>query len=80
MVERALDAGLPAGWVAGDEVYGGDPKLARRLEALSDARVEQGLAGVGYVLAISTTRKLPITATTTRTASRIAADLPKRAW
>jgi SRSO17 transposase len=30
MLVRALDAGLPAGWVAGDEVYGADPACARR--------------------------------------------------
>jgi hypothetical protein len=28
MITRALDAGTPAGWVAGDEVYGGDPGLS----------------------------------------------------
>ena len=27
MITRALDAGVPARWVAGDEVYGADPKL-----------------------------------------------------
>jgi SRSO17 transposase len=27
MIERALDTGAPAGWVAGDEVYGNDPAL-----------------------------------------------------
>src|SRR5206468_1771221 len=25
MLDRALDAGVPARWVAGDEVYGADP-------------------------------------------------------
>jgi SRSO17 transposase len=29
MLERALDAGVPAGWVTADEVYGGDPTLRR---------------------------------------------------
>ncbi|MEH3075829.1 MAG: IS701 family transposase [Quadrisphaera sp.] len=80
MVERALAGGLPASWVTADEAYGGDPKLARRLEDLSDQRVANGEQGVGYVLAISTTRKVPITATTSRPASRVAADLPKRSW
>ncbi|TNM67766.1 IS701 family transposase [Streptomyces sp. NP160] len=80
MVERALAGGLPAGWVAGDEVYGGDPKLARRLEALSEQRIAAGQQGLGYVLAISATRKVPITATTSRPASRVAADLPSRSW
>lgn len=27
MIGRALDAGVPASWVAGDEVYGGNPHL-----------------------------------------------------
>ena len=27
MITRAVDAGAPARWVAGDEVYGNDPKL-----------------------------------------------------
>ncbi|HEY4725147.1 MAG TPA: IS701 family transposase, partial [Actinomycetota bacterium] len=27
MLERALDAGVPAGWVTGDEVYGNTPAL-----------------------------------------------------
>jgi hypothetical protein len=27
MVTRAVEAGVPAGWVAGDEVYGADPRL-----------------------------------------------------
>jgi SRSO17 transposase len=32
MITRALDAGVPASWVAGDEVYGADPKLRACLE------------------------------------------------
>lgn len=43
MLARALDAGVPAGWVAGDEVYGNDPALRAGLEA----------RGVGYVLAVA---------------------------
>src|SRR3954452_11750569 len=39
MLARALDAGVPAAWVAGDEVYGADPDLRAALEA----------RGVGYV-------------------------------
>jgi SRSO17 transposase len=42
MITRALDAGTPAGWVAGDEVYGQDPQL----------RAELARHGLGYVLAI----------------------------
>jgi len=32
MLERALDAGVPAAWVTGDEVYGGDRRLRMWLE------------------------------------------------
>jgi SRSO17 transposase len=41
MLTRALDAGVLARWVAGDEVYGADPALRTELE----------LRRVGYVLA-----------------------------
>jgi SRSO17 transposase len=39
MIERALDAGVPAAWVTGDEVYGSDGKLRRALEARDQAYV-----------------------------------------
>jgi DDE superfamily endonuclease len=45
MLERALDARVPAAWVTGDEVYGADPALRAWLEA----------RGVGYVLAVAWT-------------------------
>jgi SRSO17 transposase len=32
MIERAGGAGVPVAWMTGDEVYGGNPKLRRRLE------------------------------------------------
>ena len=41
LITRAVAAGVPAAWVAGDEVYGADPRLRRTIR-------EQGL---GYVLA-----------------------------
>jgi SRSO17 transposase len=43
MVCRALDAGVPAAWVAGDEVYGANPALRAELER----------RGLGYVLAVA---------------------------
>src|SRR4051812_38324717 len=67
MIERALDAGVPACWVTADEVYGADPRLARCLEE----------RGTGYVLAIAAHRRLPVDAATSRTAAQIAADLPR---
>jgi SRSO17 transposase len=43
MLARALDAGVPAAWVTGDEVYGASSRLRDELEA----------RGVGYVLAVA---------------------------
>ena len=43
MITRALDAGTPARWVAGDEVYGNDPKLRAAVAA----------RGLGFVLAVA---------------------------
>lgn len=43
MIVRALDAGMTASWVAGDEVYGADPQLRNVLEERL----------VGYVLAVA---------------------------
>jgi SRSO17 transposase len=42
MVTRALDAGVPAGWVAGDEVYGQNAAL----------RLALGERGIPYVLGV----------------------------
>src|SRR3954470_6304836 len=69
MLIRALDAGVPAGWVAGDEVYGADPDLRAALET----------RGVGYVLAIAGNRRLPTPAGPIR-ADVLAAALPAHAW
>ena len=44
MIRRALDAGVPAGWVAGDEVYGADPALRAELEARAIGYVLVGMA------------------------------------
>jgi SRSO17 transposase len=65
MLTRALDAGVPAAWLTGDEVYGADPGLREQLEA----------RGVGYVLAIAGNRRLP-TAGPIR-ADALAAALPR---
>lgn len=39
LVARALEAGVPAAWVVGDEVYGSDGALRRALEARGQAYV-----------------------------------------
>lgn len=69
MLIRALNAGVPARWVAGDEVYGADP----------DLRVELECRRVGYVLAIGCDRRIPGHAGPVR-ADLVAAGLPNRAW
>jgi SRSO17 transposase len=49
MISDALDAGVPASWVAADEVYGADSKLRRHLRQ----------AGLGYVLAVAKNHRSP---------------------
>jgi SRSO17 transposase len=69
MIARALDAGTPARWVAGDEVYGADPGL----------RAELVRRRIGYVLAIA--RDHPIrTGIGARRADELSGRLPKRGW
>jgi len=69
MLVRAFNAGVPARWVAGDEVYGADPGLPAELEARR----------VGYVLAIGCDRRIPTAGGLIR-ADEITVGLPKRVW
>src|SRR3712207_3738148 len=48
MPDRALEAGVPFAWVAGDSVYGADHRIRRRLEARQR----------GYVLAVTSGQRL----------------------
>jgi SRSO17 transposase len=48
MITRALDAGVPAGWVTGDEVYGQHYRLRRMLEE----------RGMPYVLAVPVNQRV----------------------
>jgi SRSO17 transposase len=73
MLQRAVDAGVPARWVTADEVYGGDVRLRAWLE-------QEGLA---YVLAVKATQ--PLWAATEQGPAEVAActlveQLPVRAW
>jgi SRSO17 transposase len=71
MLERALAAGVPAQWVTGDEVYGGDVRLRVWLE-------EQRVA---HVLAIKRTEPLWSTTSWTQVAATTLADaVPATAW
>ena len=69
MICRALDAGVPAGWVAGDEVYGANPGLRAELEARQ----------IGYVLAVACDHRVRVAGTTQR-ADALLRRVPARAW
>jgi SRSO17 transposase len=69
LLERALDAEVPAAWVTADEVYGGDPTLRRWLEGRD----------VSYVLAVKGTEPVMATQEST-TASQLAAAVPVQQW
>ena len=49
MLTRVVNAGTPARWATGDEVYGADPELRHSLREL----------GLGYVLGIGCNRTVP---------------------
>jgi SRSO17 transposase len=70
MIERAITAGVPFGWFAGDEVYGDNGPLRTQLEGRQ----------VRYVLAVSCDHRVPAGAGRSLRADELAARLPKRAW
>jgi SRSO17 transposase len=69
MIGRALDAGVPAGWVTGDEVYGANPVLRAALEARS----------IGYALAVACDHPV-VAAGDTYRADALLRGVPARAW
>ena len=69
MITRAVRAGAPAAWVAGDEVYGADPQLRATIRRL----------GLGYVMQIAANRAVPTQAGPVRV-DQLPALIPAHAW
>ena len=69
MIGRAVKAGVPFAWVAGDEVYGGNPKLRSWLE-------EQEIP---YVMAVACSEMITVNAGSRR-ADELAAMVPRDGW
>ncbi len=71
MLDRALDAGVPAAWATADEFYGGDRGLRRDLQART----------LGYVLAVAKSHRVNIGGPLgIARGDHIANTLGKRAW
>jgi len=69
MLTRAVHAGTPARWAAGDEVYGADPGLRTTVCDL----------GLGYVLGVGSNRTVRTGAGPARV-DTLARSLPRHAW
>lgn len=70
MIERALEAGVPCGWITGDEVYGRDRRLRGWLESREQS----------FVLAVARNEPLWWQGPQYVKAEEIAQTLPARAW
>ncbi len=69
LIDRAVAAKVPAGWVAGDEVYGADPRLRAAVRGHR----------LGYVLAVAANRRVPTDAGPIRV-DALPALIPAHAW
>jgi SRSO17 transposase len=69
MIERAVTTGVPFAWVAGDEVYGGNPALREWLEEEE----------IPYVLAVACSEVIDVAAGPRR-ADELAALVPAAGW
>ena len=69
MLERAVTAGVPFGWVAADEVYGQNPGLRDWLEGQQ----------IGYVMAVPCSELITVAAGRKR-ADALGRLVPRHAW
>ena len=69
LIDRAVAARVPAGWVAGDEVYGADPRLRAAIRGHA----------LGYVMAVAANRRVPTHAGPIRV-DALPALIPAHAW
>jgi SRSO17 transposase len=69
MLQRAVEAGMPASWVAADEAYGQDTKFRLGLQQHR----------IGYVLAVPRNQKVPTDGGAAR-ADALAGAAPRLAW
>jgi SRSO17 transposase len=67
MISSALDAGVSASWVTGDEVYGADSALRRTCQG----------RGIGYVLAVARNHHV---VTAGQRVDELAAAMPRFGW
>ena len=70
MITEAVSAGVPFGWVAGDEVYGRSSKLRAACED----------TGKGYVLAVPVNHQVTTSAGRKATVAALARLVPARCW
>jgi SRSO17 transposase len=70
MLERALEAGVPTGWVTADEVYGNSPALRGWLEGRQ----------LPYVLAVKATEPLPPPSGPPTAAAWLAEQISPACW
>jgi SRSO17 transposase len=75
MLARAIDAGVPAGWVAADEAYGQDYKFRTWCEQHK----------IGYVVAVPRSQSIPLPLEAdfsfgSRRADNLVAQAPVQAW
>jgi SRSO17 transposase len=69
LIDRAVAAKVPAAWVAGDEVYGADPRLRAAIRGHR----------LGYVLAVAANRRVPTHAGPIRV-DALPTLIPTHAW